>query len=195
MHLLGFSTGSLARGDVLRALEMLRPHGLVAVELSALREAELQPLLEAIIDLPLKTYEHICVHAPSKLTELSEREVCNLLLPLKARRWPQVSIILEEVFQEEDIILNLETRCAEGLLGLDEEHSAFLRILFSRKTWSSQDIRDAAMDLGLMPDGALERINEASLACFDEMLLEGEEPLEINPELMERLLRREHCES
>ena len=80
MHLLGFSTGSLAQGDVLRALEMLRPHGLVAVELSALREAELQPLLEVLADLPLETFQHISMQrCPSKLKELSEREACNLL--------------------------------------------------------------------------------------------------------------------
>jgi hypothetical protein len=114
MHLLGYSTGSLARGDVLRALEMLRPHSLVAVELSALREAELQPLLEALVDLPLGTYQHISVHAPSKLTKLSEREVRNLLLPLKARGWPV--IVHPDIMKDIDLWRELgSTLCLENM--------------------------------------------------------------------------------
>jgi hypothetical protein len=46
---LGFSTGALACGDFRRALAMLgRMRSVCVVELSALREAELEPLAEAV---------------------------------------------------------------------------------------------------------------------------------------------------
>lgn len=76
----GFSTGSLAKGDFRLALQMLSGHNLDAVELSALREEELPPLLDALSDLDLRGYEHISLHAPSKLQNLSEQELVNLLV-------------------------------------------------------------------------------------------------------------------
>lgn len=81
MRLLGFSTGSLAKNDVARALEMLKPHELLAVELSSLREYELRPLLDSLPHLELAGYTHISLHAPSKLKDMTESEVVELLLP------------------------------------------------------------------------------------------------------------------
>jgi len=46
MRLVGFSTGALAFADFRRGLQMLRETGAKAVELSALRAAELDPLME-----------------------------------------------------------------------------------------------------------------------------------------------------
>ena len=39
----------------------------------------------------------------------------------------------------------------------------------------------------LMLDGALERINEASLDAHEMALTEGEDPLEVNEEVLEKL--------
>ena len=46
MRLIGFSTGALARNDFRRALQMLAERRVRAVELSALRQDELMPLVE-----------------------------------------------------------------------------------------------------------------------------------------------------
>jgi hypothetical protein len=45
---IGFSTGSLASGDFRRGLEMALRARVEAIELSALREDELDPLLGAV---------------------------------------------------------------------------------------------------------------------------------------------------
>lgn len=100
----------------------------------------------------------------------------------------QVTAILREVFAEEELEAPEPEPVAQGLLGLDSDHSRFLRLLFSRATWRRQEVEDAASDMGLMTDGALEQINEASFERFSEVLLEGEDPLEINPQVMEMAL-------
>jgi sugar phosphate isomerase/epimerase len=79
MRTLGFSTGSLARGDFHAALEMLEGSGTDAVELSALRLAELAPLVAAADSLGLARYRHVSVHAPSHFSPDEEREVVSLL--------------------------------------------------------------------------------------------------------------------
>jgi tellurite resistance protein len=71
-------------------------------------------------------------------------------------------------------------------LGLDPDHAAFYRLLISRASWSRAELADAAADMGLMLDGALERINEASLDHFDEPLLEGEDPVEVAQNLIHK---------
>lgn len=72
-------------------------------------------------------------------------------------------------------------------LSLDEPHSALLRLLLSRPEWTRSELEDAAVDLDLMLDGALEQINEAAFDAFDEPLCEGDDPLTVNTELLEKI--------
>jgi len=76
---------------------------------------------------------------------------------------------------------------AEGLLGLDSSHSALARLLLSRPHWAREELIDAAADLDLMLDGALERINEAAFDAYDIPFTEADDPVEINPEILEKI--------
>ena len=73
------------------------------------------------------------------------------------------------------------------ILGLDEPHSAFARLLMSRPTWAREELNNVALDLDLMLDGALERVNEASLDTFDIPVTEGDDPIEVNSEINEKV--------
>src|SRR5262245_47743003 len=85
---IGFSTGALAFGDYRKGLDLVARHGIEAIELSALRDAELQPLLADVPKLPMTGFKYISFHAPSALTQLSEENVTTLLKSLLPRRWP-----------------------------------------------------------------------------------------------------------
>jgi sugar phosphate isomerase/epimerase len=84
---IGFSTGSVAKSDIDRALRLLRAHDTAAVELSALRTHELAPLVRAIPYLDLDGYEHVSVHAPSAFSAADESGIAAALLPLALRGW------------------------------------------------------------------------------------------------------------
>ena len=86
----GFSTGAIAPGDPGRALAMLEGSGARAVELSALRLAELDPLLDAIPSLDLAAYEHVSVHAPSRFSRADEARVADALASRVPPAWPIV---------------------------------------------------------------------------------------------------------
>lgn len=91
MRPLGFSTGALAKGDVVRGLQLQRGVPRVrAVELSALRDHELRPLVDAAPTLDLGGFDYVSVHAPSKLGTLGEREAFELLAALPPA-WPIVA--------------------------------------------------------------------------------------------------------
>lgn len=86
----GFSTGALAFGDFRRALDILRPREIPAVELSALRQPELSPLRAAVTELDLSQFTYVAVHAPSNINADDERQVVSCLLDLAANSWPIV---------------------------------------------------------------------------------------------------------
>jgi uncharacterized tellurite resistance protein B-like protein len=90
--------------------------------------------------------------------------------------------------QEPDGESDLEpSTSAAGLLGLDEAHSALARMMLSRPEWSREELLDVAADLDLMLDGALERINEAAFDAHDIPLCEGDEPVVVNAEFLEKV--------
>jgi hypothetical protein len=75
MRRIGFSTGALVKGDFRKGLELQRGYHLKAIELSALRERELPPLVEGMQSLDLSTFDYVSIHAPGIFHEMTEGEV------------------------------------------------------------------------------------------------------------------------
>lgn len=104
-----------------------------------------------------------------------------------------VTALLSDIFQEEtptpevrEADTALESR-AEGLLGLDEQHSALARLLLTRMEWGREELDDVAADLDLMVDGALETLNDAAFDKHEIPFVEGDDPVVVNSELLEKL--------
>lgn len=107
-----------------------------------------------------------------------------------------VSAMLSSIFKEEELPVPAASEydseaepdsAPSGLLGLDEAHSALARLLLSRPAWTREELGDAAADLDLMVDGAIEALNEAAYDRHDVPFAEGEDPVTVNPELLEKL--------
>jgi hypothetical protein len=88
MRNIGFSTGALARGDFRAALGMLAGKNGSAVELSALRQEELAPLVDQLDRLDLRKFEYISFHAPSAMEPAFEAVALRLLEQVARRGWP-----------------------------------------------------------------------------------------------------------
>jgi hypothetical protein len=86
--MIGFSTRALARGDYRQALRMLADEDLNAVELSALRQEKLKPLVEDLDNLDLRKFRYVAFHAPSSLDPSFEAATIKLLEHVAARGWP-----------------------------------------------------------------------------------------------------------
>lgn len=108
--------------------------------------------------------------------------------------------LLASIFSEEDnreptanaseLINKMESseRTVEcQVLGLDSGLSMFLCKLMERQSWPRSEVVALASELGLMTDGALESINEASYDRLDLPFAEGDDPVEINPDAVTRL--------
>lgn len=121
MREIGFSTGALARGDFISALETIRRHRLTAVELSALREHEMGPLLDKLAQIDLDGFKYVALHLPSAydghneervIAELAEKvpkEVCLILHPDAAVRLERWSCLGDQL-----LIENMDKRKPTG---------------------------------------------------------------------------------
>ena len=81
-----------------------------------------------------------------------------------------------------------QTTSESALDGLDSLHAELVRYLAQRRIWSREEFEQTAGELGLMPAGAIETINDAAFERCDEPLLEGDDPLEVNDEALKELL-------
>jgi hypothetical protein len=90
MRRIGFSSGALAYADFRAGVAMLRNKAVEALELSALRQNELRPLLDGIDDLDLSQFKYVAVHAPSRFAREDEEEIVEMLAGICDRGWPVV---------------------------------------------------------------------------------------------------------
>jgi hypothetical protein len=88
VHRLGFSTGALALSDFRSALRMLEEQPVQVVELSAVREHELIPLLHSLGDLDLSQFSYVSIHAPSYFSPEAEAGIFEALYEICHRGWP-----------------------------------------------------------------------------------------------------------
>jgi hypothetical protein len=86
----------------------------------------------------------------------------------------KVAKFLSGIFDDSEFSEPDAPQNTDGIIGLDTAHSAFLRALSVRESWTRKDAEAEASRHGLFLDGAVEAINEAAFAEFDEMLIEEE---------------------
>ena len=103
----------------------------------------------------------------------------------------RVSALLESVFAdspapepEVPVIEDRDDKVEASILDLDADHAGLLQVLVQRAQWSRAELEEICADRGLMPDGAIERINEAAFNRYDRALIEGDDPVDVNFELM-----------
>ena len=79
MRPIGYSTGALAYSDFRKALQILAQTTATAVELSALRQNELGPLVEAVGRLSLHQFHHVSFHLPSYIDSGFELQLLDFV--------------------------------------------------------------------------------------------------------------------
>lgn len=107
----------------------------------------------------------------------------------------RLSSLLGELFDDDEPLVEPAGQAAQVSIddaatvdGLDVYHSTLVRRIAAADSWSREEFEALAAELGLLPDGALDRLNEATLDLCDELLLEGDDTLHLNREVMEELL-------
>ncbi|MHB8078107.1 MAG: tellurite resistance TerB family protein [Candidatus Krumholzibacteriia bacterium] len=95
-----------------------------------------------------------------------------------------VAALLGDVFTEDDEASSPHAPPGAAVVlpagALDATHVGLLARLASQPSWSRAQLEAVAAELGLMPDGALEAINDAAFEKVGCAVCEGDDPIEIN---------------
>jgi sugar phosphate isomerase/epimerase len=91
MFKIGFSTGALAKGNIATGIEMARELGVPIIELSALRLAEMDTLVNVVAAQDLTDFEYVALHAPSNFGPSDEKAVVDTFAALAhSNQWPVI---------------------------------------------------------------------------------------------------------
>jgi tellurite resistance protein len=102
--------------------------------------------------------------------------------------------VLAEIFADEEVLFNEKPPSVpnevdlsapdEGTDGLEQRYAVFLSELRGQSEWSAEEFDQLARRANLFPGAAKEALNDWSLDRFDELILEGGDPIEINIHLL-----------
>ncbi len=109
---------------------------------------------------------------------------------LKIAETHQVATLLSGIFTDEEPPVAVAPATVEtNTIGtLDAAHSELLRRLAQRESWARDEVERLADELALLPDGALETINDFAYATADEPLWEDDDPVAINSRVAMELI-------
>jgi hypothetical protein len=112
------------------------------------------------------------------------------LVQAKLQETETVAALLGEIFAAEDQPVVPAPAPAAGddlIAGLDAAHTRLLRTLSAHASWTRAEFRAAAASVGLLPDGALDVLNESALETCGDVVCEGEDPIDMNPTVLQEL--------
>jgi tellurite resistance protein len=92
--------------------------------------------------------------------------------------------LLKDIFTVDEPAPPPAVAATPGLWGLDGTHSAFLRELAEHQSWSRTEFEAAAARYSLLPDGAIETINDAAFETHGGSFIDGDDPLELQIEFL-----------
>ncbi|PBB84548.1 TerB N-terminal domain-containing protein [Mesorhizobium sp. WSM3876] len=103
-----------------------------------------------------------------------------------------VSELLAGIFIEDEPpapppLVNEPAVAEEQFAGLDGAHATLLSILVERRELGREAFEDEARKLRLLPDGAIETINEWGFDRFDELVVDGDERISVVEHLRDKL--------
>jgi hypothetical protein len=94
--------------------------------------------------------------------------------------------LLGVIFDDEEVADPAEPPSA--IAGLDRAHGALLHALGERGAWTRAEFESLAAAHGVLPDGALDALNEAAIDATGAPIVEGEDTLTLANDVLLELL-------
>ena len=132
---------------------------------------------------------------PTNPTKQSGVSLDRELVRRKEAESAQISSLLADIFADDESgaapavaapTVAADTAPPPG--SLSPRHAALLRALLTRDSWTKSEVDALARAENLLPNAAIEAINEAAFEKFDEPVLEGEETIYVSVDLAQELL-------
>jgi tellurite resistance protein len=113
------------------------------------------------------------------------------IIQAKLKETAKVTEILESIFQDDEPEKFVPEPVEEDVptIGsLDAAHTKLLKALVKKEKWSRAEFEELAEKSGLLPDGALDLINDAAYDICDEPLCDGDDPILVEIEVVKEMV-------
>jgi tellurite resistance protein len=145
---------------------------------------------------PLERSREYGVPPPEPTTGAGPRSIQlnAAMIEKKLQQSAAVAVLLADVFAGEDATEpSLQARelvtPGDVVTGLDSAHSALLRRLAARDLWPRAEFDTLADSMNVMPEGAIDRLNEAAYEAIGEPVLEDDDPLVVDHKVLGEMIR------
>ncbi|MCX5667378.1 MAG: TerB N-terminal domain-containing protein [Candidatus Omnitrophica bacterium] len=102
-----------------------------------------------------------------------------------------VTAMLSNIFNEEKTLSPIVEKTIIEVAGnfkhFESEYHGFIKELSQKLSWAREEIEALAAKNDLLLDGVLDSINDAAFTAFDQPFFEGDDPIEINPNVLKEL--------
>jgi len=136
------------------------------------------------------------IPAPPKTTPQEPITLDHLRIERVRRETEVVASVLSEIFAtptedpDPDPISELPIDEPVAFEGLDRRHATLLDEILGRETWSRADMEALCRGFELLPDGAIETLNEWSFDRFDGAIIEDGDPLFVQYDVLPEDMRK-----
>jgi hypothetical protein len=120
--------------------------------------------------------QHLVPHAPGKTISPDSTIDMDKVRAMTSES-ERVSVLLRDIFLEEDQPGPSISPTKENGLGLDGLHFRFLEIALTNESWSRADLTGIAKQCQVMVEGAIDRLNDLALDRYQDPLFEGHDPI------------------
>lgn len=140
----------------------------------------------------ITTHDDAYLSQPKALQAQTEGALDMNQIQMKQIETEKVSLLLRDIFTDENESASAVASVPDndGSLNLDDIHSAFLCILTTKEVWRRDELEKLASGKRLLLEGVLHTINEEVYEACGEPLFEGEDPIELNREVVQQVLSK-----
>ncbi|KPA18580.1 Tellurite resistance protein TerB [Candidatus Magnetomorum sp. HK-1] len=115
------------------------------------------------------------------------------IVQTKLKETAEVSQILGDIFEEDTVeeivpIPEKQKIDTKTIGSLDVEHSELFNKLIKQPEWQREDFEALVEKSNLLPDGALDMINEAAYEICDEPLIDGDDPILVDMDVAKEMI-------
>lgn len=130
---------------------------------------------------------------PAETAPGGEVRLDPALIAQKVAETAEVGSLLGSIFTEDDVPppqpSPIERKPGVApVTGLDLPHSGLLRALAEKNPWTRAEFEDLAAAWGVLPDGAVDALNDAAYETAGDPVVDGEDPIEINNDVLGEML-------
>jgi uncharacterized tellurite resistance protein B-like protein len=187
--MLGVPAPGGAVGHVSNPLSLSRPAATGPVQIQPPRSASAR---HALPQMPAEPKPTTPTKPEPEPTKVPAFRLDAAAIAAKIAESSEVSVMLNAIFAEEsdqpEPPAPVPKSASPAIEGLDDAHSALLRDLATETSWSRGALEDLCARHGLLPDGALDTLNEAALDRTGDLVVEGEDPMTINDGTLQEML-------